>query len=106
MQSSRQWQKRVKPARIPQAVDRAAGLASRLTHQSINVIARSACDEAIHAVDRRKLDCFASLAMTLRSMNDKILALREELQRKVDSNVRVDLALKTIDDFLAELKLR
>ncbi len=39
----------------------------------------------------------------LRSMNHKILALRQELQRKVDSNVKVDLALKTINDFLSEL---
>jgi hypothetical protein len=54
MQSSRRWQKRVKPAGISQAIDRAAGLAYRLMHQSINVIARSACDEAIHAADRRK----------------------------------------------------
>jgi hypothetical protein len=46
----------------------------RRPDQSINVIAcdkreafaqGSACDEAIHAAASRKLDCFASLAMTL-----------------------------------------
>jgi hypothetical protein len=31
---------------------------------SINVIARSESDEAIHVSRRREMDCFASLAMT------------------------------------------
>ena len=32
------------------------------------VIARSACDEAIHVAAKRKMDCFAALAMTLRGL--------------------------------------
>jgi hypothetical protein len=44
---------------------KSAGLASRFFVAAQVVIARSACDEAIHLLAAAKLDCFAALAMTV-----------------------------------------